>query len=325
MILRIILAAILTLPAFAAPPVSLIFDTDMGNDIDDALALAVIHSLETRGEVKLLAVTITKDNKWSAPFVDLVNHFYGRPAIPIGMVKGGKTEKDAPYTKIPSERKSTAGKLLYPRKITDGAQSPDAAKLIHSILSKQPDNSVVIAQVGFSTNLARLLEIPNAKELIAKKVRLLSVMAGQFPAGKPEYNVRIDIPAASKVFAEWPTPIVFSGFEIGLAINYPAVSIENDFRYVANHPIADAYRAYKDMPYDRPTWDLTSVLYAVRPDRGYFSLSEPGTVQVDAEGKTTLVPSAAGKHRYLIANDIQKAKVLEALVQLASQPPAGIR
>src|SRR6476660_4079813 len=97
----LVVLAGLSINISAAEPVRLIFDTDMGNDIDDALALAVIHALESRGEVKLLAVTITKDNPWSAPFVDLVNHFYGRGRIPIGMVKGGKTPQDAPYTKLP--------------------------------------------------------------------------------------------------------------------------------------------------------------------------------------------------------------------------------
>src|SRR5262249_44942665 len=58
--------------------VPLIFDTDMGNDIDDALALGVIHALESRGECRLLAVTLSKDNALAAPFVDLVNTFYGR-------------------------------------------------------------------------------------------------------------------------------------------------------------------------------------------------------------------------------------------------------
>jgi inosine-uridine nucleoside N-ribohydrolase len=42
--------------------VRIVFDTDMGNDIDDAVALAVLHALESRGEAKLLAVTLTKDN-----------------------------------------------------------------------------------------------------------------------------------------------------------------------------------------------------------------------------------------------------------------------
>ena len=55
----------------AAPPVPIVFDTDMGNDVDDALALAVLHSFETRGEAKIVAITITNDNRYAAPFVAL--------------------------------------------------------------------------------------------------------------------------------------------------------------------------------------------------------------------------------------------------------------
>ena len=65
----------------------------------------------------------------------------------------------------------------------------------------------------------------------------------------------------------------------------------------------------------------TAVLYAVRPDRGYFGLSQPGTIKVDDKGTTTLEAAAAGKHRYLTVNEMQKVKTLEALVELASQPP----
>ena len=57
----------------AAEPVPLIFDTDMGNDIDDALALGLIHALQSHGECKLLAVTVTKDNPFAAPCCDVIN------------------------------------------------------------------------------------------------------------------------------------------------------------------------------------------------------------------------------------------------------------
>lgn len=304
----------------AAPPVALIFDTDMGNDIDDALALAVIHALESRGEAKLVGVTLTKDNPWAAVYVDLVNHFYRRPEVPVGMVKEGKTPKESPFTRVPAERRGADGKLLYPRRLGDGVTAPEAVGLLRSLLEKQADGSVAIAQVGFSTNLARLLDEPRAKELIRRKVKLLSMMAGQFPGGKPEYNVKVDIPAARKVLAEWPTPVVLSGWEVGASMLYPAVSIENDFRHEDNHPVVYGYRNYMKMPYDRPVWDLTSVLYAVRPGRGYFSLSEPGTVTVDDEGKTRLESDPGGRHRYLIVDAVQRARVLEALVELATQP-----
>ena len=309
------LAAFALALSLSAQPARIIFDTDMGNDIDDALALAMIHALESRGEAKLLAVTLTKDNKDAAPYIDLVNHFYGRPNIPIGIVNNGKTPKDAPMIAVP------VANPAYPRKLKSYKDAPEAVGLLTKILNEQPDQSVTIVQVGFFTNLARLLDTPGGKDLIKRKVKLLAMMAGDFPSGKKEYNVYIDLPAAAKVFAEWPTPIVTSGYEIGETIKYPAISIERDFNYVKNHPIAEAYRNYMKMPYDRQTWDLTAVLYAVRPDRGYFSLSENGVITTDGEGKTTHTPNPAARQQYLKVNDLQRARVLEALIQLASQPP----
>jgi inosine-uridine nucleoside N-ribohydrolase len=315
--MKLVIAVALLAALGFAQPVPVIFDTDMGNDIDDALALAVLHALESRGEARLLAVTITKDNPWAAAYVDLVNTFYGRGHVPVGVVAKGVTPEDSPYIRVPSEARNADGTPVYPRRVKDGREALEAVALLRRVLADQKDGSVVMVQVGFSTNLARLLETD--RDLIAKKVRLLSIMAGQFPSGPAEYNVKTDLGAAKMLFARWPTPVVASGFEIGEAIRYPARSIENDFRYVEHHPVAHAYRLYQKMPYDRQTWDLTSALYAVRPDRGYFSLSPEGTITVDAEGRTHFT-AGAGRHRYLVVNEIQKAKTLEALIALASQP-----
>jgi len=323
--IRVCAVALCLAAAAWAEPVRLIFDTDMGNDVDDALALAVIHALESRGEAKLLAVTLTKDNRYAAPYVDLVNHFYGRGSVPVGVVKHGPTPKDAPMIQVPSEKRDEHGLLVYPRRILNGADAPEAAPLLLQILAAQPDASVVIVQVGFSTNLAKLLTLPGGRETVARKVRLLSAMAGHFPAPgverKAEYNVKIDLPAATALFRDWPTPIVASGWEIGDAVRYPAVSIQHDYSYAPHHPVVDAYRHYMKMPYDRPTWDLTSVLHAVRPTRGYFGVSESGRISVDAEGKTTFTPDSSGRHRYLTLTPEQRVRTLEALIQLASQPP----
>lgn len=313
-------------PSRAVP---LIFDTDMGNDIDDALALGVIHALETRGECRLLAVTVSKDNPFAGPYCDLVNTFYGRPSIPIGVVKEGKTPEESPYIRVPCERKDALGRV-YPRQLESGADARNAVEVLRQTLAQSQDGSVVVVVVGFSTNLARLLESPAdqhsplpGRELVAKKCRQLVMMAGMFTAeGRhKEYNVFIDLPAAKSLFANWPTPVVVSGFEIGRAIKYPATSIEQDYGYVANHPLAESYRLYQKMPYDRETWDLTAVLYAVRPERGYFGLSETGTITVDDAEITQFAGNPDGRHRYLTVTPEQIAQVREALIQLASQPP----
>ncbi len=313
--------------------VPLIFDTDMGNDIDDALALGVIHALQSRGECKLLAVTISKDNEFAAPYVELVNTFYGRAKTPIGMVRDGKTPEDSPYIRVPAQA-TDDGRQRYPHELRSGKDAPEAVAVLRQTLSRSADASVVVVVVGFSTNLARLLDSPadnvsplNGRELVKQKCKQLVMMAGMFTAeGRhKEYNVFIDLPAARKVYADWPTPIVTSGFEIGRAIKYPAVSILQDYSYVKHHPLSEAYGLYQKMPYDRETWDLTAVLYAVRPERGYFGLSPTGTITVDEAEVTQFAPGENGPHRYLTVTAEQIAQVREALVQLASQPPVGSR
>jgi len=310
--------------ALAAAPIPLIFDTDMGNDIDDAVALAMIHALQSRGEAELVAVTVTKDNRWAAPFIDAMNTFYGRGDTPIGVVRDGKTPEDNNMIRLPAERKRPDGSFVYPRDLVDGRNAPEAVAVLRQVLSQQKDSSVVVVQVGFSTNLARLLDAPGDRALVKRKVRLLSMMGGAFPDGKPEYNIKEDIPAAKKLFSEWPTPIVTSGFEVGDTILFPASSIEHDFDYVPDHPLAESYRAYMKMPYDRPMWDPTAVLYAVRPS-DYFSLSPRGVVSVDDDGRTHFTPKPNGAHRYLKVSAEQRTRAVRAIVALASRNPDRLK
>lgn len=331
-VLAVLALSLVAMPLAAAPPepVRLIFDTDMGADIDDALALGMIHALQDRGVCRLLAVTLTNAHPDAGPVVDAINTFYGRGDTPLGAPRDGVTA-NSPYLAVARQRDGDT--VRFPHRVKSTKDLPDAVDLLRRTLAAQPDGSVVIAQVGLSTNLAALLRSKADKEcdlsgvdLVKRKVRLLSIMAGAFTPidGKPgyvEYNVKQDLPAALRLGADWPTPIVWSGFEIGLAVQYPARSIERDFGYVKHHPVAAGYRLYMKFPYDRPTWDLTAVLHAVHPDRGYFDLSPAGRVTVEKNGATRFDRGDGGRDRYLILRPEQKARVLEALVQLASQPP----
>lgn len=310
----------------ASAQVRLIFDTDIGNDIDDALALAMIHAFENRGEAKLVAVTVTKDNRWAAPYVNIVNTFYRRPDVPIGAVRNGKTRDDGNYVRQVSQNG------LYSHRLTDGDNAPDAVLLLRKVLAAEKDNGVVIVQTGFSTNLARLIKSPpdsisalSGLELLRRKVRLISLMGGNFATREGgEYNIVTDLEATRTLFSECPVPIVVSGYEQGAQILYPATSIEHDFGYVAHHPIAEAYRLYDRMPYDRPTWDLTSVLYSVRPEQS-FQVSEPGRITALDHGRVAFTPQADGLHRYLRATQQQRDSALRTMIQLVTMPPRTVR
>lgn len=321
-----------------ATRVPLIFDTDIGNDVDDVLALGMIHALQSREECELIAVTITKDHEHAAAFTDAVNTFYGRGHIPIGVCRSGVTPAAGKFNGLATRK--DGDRLRYSHDLFSGKDAPNAVDVLRRALAGQKDGSVVIAQVGFSTNLAALLASKadahsplNGVDLVKQKVRLLSIMAGAFTQipGKggqlydhKEYNIIKDIPAAKSIATTWPTEIVWSGFEIGISLTYPHQSIQRDYRYVEHHPLAEAYVLYNPPPHDRPTWDLTSVLYGVRPDHSYFDMSEPGTVAVADDGLTTFSRAPSGKHRYLIIDQSQKQRTLEALQLLSSQPPNAL-
>jgi purine nucleosidase len=347
-----------TTPHENTGPVNVIFDTDIWSDSDDAFALAMLQALEDRGEANLLAVTISTNSHWSASYVDLMNTYYGRPQVPIGIIHKGMdleafrklfpdmTWPVTRYTQIVSERKKKDGTWLYPRHLGEGTALPEAVTLLRRTLAAQPDRSVVMIQTGYSTNLARLLESPpdensalGGRDLIAKKVQLLSIMAGDFgettfdgkvlPTGSPEFNLIVDVPSAQVLFKAWPTPIVASGFEIAVGLPIPSRVIEHGYAYAPDHPLIETYRTRcKEIkpqqcdahPYLLP--DPTAVLYAVRPDENYFSLSAPGTITVQNDGSSVFKKSSGGRHRHLILTDAEKARAVDAMIMLITQPPA---
>jgi len=329
-VMKLIIFLTFCMQAASADPVKVIFDTDMGNDVDDALALAMLHSLQNRAKSELLAITISKDHSEVPAYIDAINTFYGRGQIPIGTTSSGVTPEQSRFTGIIHER--IGDRLAFPHDLLVGDPVPDATELLRKTLASQADLSVVIIQVGFSTNLSQLLTTSadqysplSGQELVAQKVKFISIMAGAFTeisaATHLEYNVVQDILSAQILAAEWPTPIIWSGFEVGLAVRYPAVSIENDFLYSERHPIPESYQLYIPTPHERPTWDLTSVVYAIQPDLDYFELSPPGQITVLDNGETVFNSAQNGLHQYLILDESNVARLQEMMMLLVSEPP----
>ena len=315
----------------ADSPLTVIIETDLGNDVDDALALDLLYKYQDAGKIRLLAVNLNKNGQAPAEYADILNTWYGYPDTPVGIIRdGADCETDAVnYAKAVVDLKDSLGNPLFARSHPDYDNYPEAVTLYRKLLAGEPDNSVVIASVGFSTNLIRLLETPadeysklTGKELVEKKVKLLVTMAGCFnDPSLHEYNVVKDIPAAKVIFGEWPTPVVTSPFEVGIRIQYPATSIENDFGWAPQHPVVEAYKAYLPMPYDRPTWDPTAVLYAVEGG-DWFTVSEPGRIVVTDEGSTLFEADEAGTRRYLSVTDEQAKAILDHFVEVITSEPS---
>lgn len=316
-------------------PVGIIFDCGLGASIDEALALALLYGLEGKNETRIISLSVSKPNLKAAAFCEAIARFYGGASsgafgafgrtMPVGLADEGKSPEDTPMLTVPLSRRNGEGAPLYNHGIEKITDTAEVRALIRNALTQQPDQSCVVVLTGPATNLARTLHLPGVKDLIARKARFLSVVGGAYPAnpeGPPQFNIKADVAAARKLFAEWPTPIVASGDEIGASLLFPASSIEKDFAWSPAHPVVDAYRAYKPMPYDAPASAMAALLYAVRPQESYFKLSEPGAISVHDDGRVKFTQSPEGKHRYLILDPEQKERVIKTYIEIASAKPA---
>src|SRR5262249_40644950 len=154
---------------------------------------------------------------------------------PIGMLTSAKLRDTRPMTAAPMSRINEEGRPVYPHNIEKWTDTADPLPLLRNALASQPDQSVIVIITGPATNAARLLDLPGAKALRAQKARSLVVALGAYPEGPPDFAIRSDLAAARKLFAEWPTPIVAAGAEIGTQIPFPAASIERDFAWTPAH------------------------------------------------------------------------------------------
>lgn len=302
-------------------PVRIIFDTDIESDVDDVGAVALLHALTDLGEAEILAMGVSAGNPWCAPCLDALNTYFGRPDIPIGVVKGPASESPSKYAEQIAQE--------FPHDLVGKDAAPEAAQVYRAVLAAQPDTSVVIVSVGFLTNLRQLLQTKadghsplDGRELVRQKVRAWVCMGAAFPQGR-EWNVHRDAAASRDAIAQWPTPIVFSGFEIGKEIMTGARLREAD----PKSPVRRAYELYNGLN-NRESWDQTATLFAVRGwNNGLeelWKLSPEGCCQVAEDGSNTWQAAGPCQHRYLIAKapPAHVAAVIEDLMLARPQKPA---
>jgi inosine-uridine nucleoside N-ribohydrolase len=280
----------------------IIFDTDMGPDYDDVGAIAVLHALADSGECEILATLSCNGHPSVAPTIETFNRYFNRTDIPIGIPKNPVVSAIAP------NRWNDSVIAKFQPGLKGKADYPIAAKVYRKVLSAQPDKSVTIVTVGFTTNLYELLQTNgdeysplSGRELVDRKVKKWVAMAGAFPEGR-EYNVIMDTIASIYTFSHWPTPILFSGFEIGNPILTGRIVAEKES---TDNPVAWAYRynlaTYGDAPAEnKMSWDLTAVLCAVRDPEKYFYICGHGKFTVGDDGYDCWDADADADHYFLV-------------------------
>jgi inosine-uridine nucleoside N-ribohydrolase len=243
-----------------------------------------------------LAVTTNRKDlaNASAGAADAINTYYGRPAIPIGV------GRQAPTALQRTSSFASALQNEFPNNIGPDDRAPDAIDVCRQVLRDQTDKSVTICSVGAFTNLAELCR--RCPDLIRSKVRRLVVMGGEFPnSRRPETNIATHIEAARIVVEQWPTEIVWHGFEVGNLLITGAQLKQTP----KNNPLRRAYelRRYNGRPYidgGQPSYDQAAALFAVRgatPE--HWRVVPGGRVSVDKAGMTAWSVVRDGRHAYV--------------------------
>lgn len=303
---------------FSQRAVPVIFDTDIGPDYDDVGAMALLHAFADQGEATILATISCNAFETTSPTISVLNTYFKRPEIPIGIVKSNFPNQGC------KQKWAQAIIAKYPHALKSNDEAMEAVALYRRILSSQPDQSVTIITVGFFTNLANLLASTsdkysplNGNDLVAKKVKQVVSMAagiGKDGVSAHEFNVWADANAARKVFAAWPTPILLSGFEIGEKIITGGRLIKNES--IQGSPVKEAYQVALTADSNlagRNSWDQTAVLVAIKGYAPFFNIKKLN-FEIKEDGTNVLIPGE--KFEYLTSKmpPSEVAAVIEELM-----------
>ncbi len=195
-------------------PIPIIFDTDIGSDIDDALALAL--ALQSP-ELDVRAVTtVTDDTIGRGRLAWKELGLYGRHDIPLAT--GASETLVGPASTQSAPRQF---EVLTAQDVLPPAGRRRAADLIIDTLLASPQK-LTLVPVGPLTNIALALKMePRIKE----KIERIVLMGGAFGLLRPEYNIQRDYLAASIVFGSG-VPITAIGLDVTLRCKLEGADLE---------------------------------------------------------------------------------------------------
>jgi purine nucleosidase len=264
-------------------PEKIIIDTDIGDDIDDAFAVAL--ALRSP-ELQIVGITTTfGDTETRAKLLDRFLAEAGRPEIPVAA--GASTPSKSNFT-----QRRYVENNRYAR-----ASHPDAVTFILDQVRRNPGQITLIA-IGPLMNVGATIE----KDLDTfRKLKRVIMMGGSIKRGygdlgfgpptppQPEWNILNDIPSAQKLFAAGVPLYVMPLDSTQLKMD----EVKRAFLFSQGTPITDALTLlYHQWGQETPTlFDPMTIAFLVNP--GLCPI-QPMHIRVDAQGFTLPDPGPPG-------------------------------
>ena len=278
-----------------------ILDTDIGTDVDDALALAVLLGSQ---RVDLLGITTvygdtTLRAKIAMHICELVQRSiktFAGESVPISgreVWMSGSEGKNYPDLK---------------QFITE---SQGAVEYLVKTIESNP-NSIDIIAIGPLTNIARAIQ---SSQIFEKSVKHLWVMGGDFTQSRVEHNFKCD-PDAAKIVLESKIPISI----LDLPSSQKTIIRTDEIAQIGKAPHLGSLLHSEIMSWIKPRnqdWtiphDPIAALALLAPE--FFETSSVGHVTIDADGLSFWNESESGNVRLLdpIHPELAVQKMIELI------------
>jgi purine nucleosidase/pyrimidine-specific ribonucleoside hydrolase len=282
-------------------PTKVILDTDIGDDVDDALALALICALP---ELELLGVTTVFGNtiaraRQAQTLLQTAGEKFHNVPVAAGCAGTMASRKVQSPVADPDHVPGQASASWPDSKLPAIEKRDGVHFLIETIM--QGDGSIIPITIGALTNLAAALVI---QPKIATKIPRIVTMAAEFHRPMAEWNIKCDPEAAHVVFASG-IPMDVIPFNIGKLAMFTepdTLNLAASARPVAKYLSAaiQAWRlAWKQPQVQASLFDPMAVACIVKPELFEW---KTGAVKVELNGEstygyTTFAAAEKGPHR----------------------------
>jgi inosine-uridine nucleoside N-ribohydrolase len=258
-----------------ALPEKVIIDTDIGDDIDDAFALAL--ALRSP-ELQILGITTTfGDTGTRARLLDRFLAEVGRPDIPVAA-----GAPSPPKTTLTQRRYAEGGHIAKP-------SHPEAVAFLLEQIRHYPGQITLIA-IGPLMNVGGAIDKDPAT---FRKLKRVIIMGGSIKRGygdlgfgppqppQPEWNILNDIPSAQKLFAAGVPLFVMPLDATQLKLD----EVKRAFLFSQGTPLTDALTLlYHQWGQETPTlFDPMTIAFLVNPN---LCPVQPMHIRVDEKGFT---------------------------------------
>jgi purine nucleosidase len=258
-----------------ALPEKVIIDTDIGDDIDDAFAVAL--ALRSP-ELQILGITTTfGDTETRAKLLDRFLAEAGRPEIPVAA--GIPTP---PKSTLTQRRYAESGRFTKP-------SHPDAVAFLLNQIRRNPGQVTLIA-IGPLMNVGAAIDKDPAT---LRKLKRIILMGGSIHRGygdlgfgpptppQPEWNILNDIPSAQKLFASGVPLFVMPLDATQLKLD----EVKRVFLFSQGTPLTDALTLlYHQWGQQTPTlFDPMTIAFLINPA---LCPIQPMHIRIDDKGFT---------------------------------------